>query len=121
MREGGDTNSRLEDGETGGMTSGRMQMVKPRPEGRGAVADSLQRRQDASGLENSREGKESSTNQSSGIIAWIYPRRKLKLLSGWPPKSDVPYALQRPLRTRKGWGEGGGTGKVRRVRDNVKW
>lgn len=47
MREGGDTDSRLEDGETGGMTSGRMQMVKPRPEGRGAVADSLQRREDA--------------------------------------------------------------------------
>lgn len=36
-------------------------------------------------------------------------------------KSDVPGALQRPLRTRKGWGGGGRTGAVRRVRDSMKW
>ena len=90
-------------------------------EGQGAVAGSLQRRESAWGLENSGEGKESSTNRALGITAWIYPGRKLKLPSGWPPNSDVPCALQRPLRAQKGWGGGGRTGKVRRVRDSMKW
>ena len=82
------------------MASGRMPRLSTASEGQGVVAGSLQR--STWGLENGGEGKESSTNGALGITAWVYPGRKRKLPSGWPPNSDGPCALQRPLRAQKG-------------------